>query len=123
MQKCGRLACNNSAAGWWNERTKKFYCQPCAFAINESTSGLCVREIECCVSSPLDYANESEHGDLIEVEVGNKTDKRPRRYIVNIMERDRGTLEKGRSSSMYITDDLERIIALRNALNRIIEGE
>ena len=115
---CGRLACDNPAQGWWNETTKKFYCQPCAFAINESTPGLCVRPIECCAGNPLDYSDESEHGDLIEVEVGTFVNK-PNRYIVNIM--GRIGLDGIGKSEMYITDDVERIRRLRNALNRILE--
>lgn len=114
---CGRLVCNNVQQGWWNETTKKWYCQPCAFAINEATPGLCVR-VDCCQPHPLDYHNESEFGDLIEIEVGEATTRRPRRYIVNIM--GRGNDEVGRASQMYITDDIERIIKMRDVLNKII---
>lgn len=115
MNNCGRLACDNPAAGWWNETTQKFYCQPCAFAINDSTPGLCVRS--CASPNPLDYSNESEFGDLIEVEIGDPVRGMPRRYIINILERPSADIY---GSQMYITDDLKRIIALRDALNSII---
>lgn len=40
--KCNRTACEREAAGWWNRITLAFYCQRCAFRINDSSqqSGL-----------------------------------------------------------------------------------
>lgn len=40
---CNRSACRQPGANWWNATMQAWYCQPCAFAINESTPGLCVR--------------------------------------------------------------------------------
>lgn len=40
---CNRTACRQPGATWWNATMNAWYCQPCAFAINEHTPGLCVR--------------------------------------------------------------------------------
>lgn len=34
--KCHRTMCKREAQGWWNCRTDAFYCQFCAFRINDS---------------------------------------------------------------------------------------
>jgi hypothetical protein len=36
--RCNRTACSTRAAYWWNRITCAFYCQPCAFRINESST-------------------------------------------------------------------------------------
>ena len=41
--RCGRSFCNNTIAFWWNNSTRKFYCQPCAFKINDINPGTCVK--------------------------------------------------------------------------------
>lgn len=48
MTKCNRTACTNEQQLWWNLYTHAYYCQPCAFRINDSSnqsSGrpICVR--------------------------------------------------------------------------------
>lgn len=40
---CNRKACRAPGATWYNHGTRAYYCQPCAFRINDGTPGLCVR--------------------------------------------------------------------------------
>ena len=48
---CNRTACNNTNAMWYNKSTRKYYCTPCAQAINGANpeahkmygTSLCVR--------------------------------------------------------------------------------
>lgn len=35
-RKCNRTTCGHSGANWWNTSTRAYYCQPCAFAINDA---------------------------------------------------------------------------------------
>lgn len=47
VTKCNRTACQcdlTPGYRWWNTSTRAFYCQRCAFRINESNPVLCIRE-------------------------------------------------------------------------------
>ena len=47
--KCNRSACQNALNPrnrWWNATMFAWYCQPCAFKLNEASPGLCVPEVE-----------------------------------------------------------------------------
>jgi hypothetical protein len=58
VTKCNRTACQCELVigrRWWNTSTRAFYCQPCAFRINECgvtvspghpPGPLCIREAE-----------------------------------------------------------------------------
>ncbi len=49
ISACNRIACQrplmDRGIRWWNMETKAWYCQPCAFRINQNGT-LCVREDE-----------------------------------------------------------------------------
>lgn len=40
---CKRKACRQPGAEWWNSSTQAWYCQPCAFVINDHSPRLCIR--------------------------------------------------------------------------------
>lgn len=44
-RRCNRSACRAEHSGvwWWNTSTRAYYCQPCAFKINDANPGLCIR--------------------------------------------------------------------------------
>jgi hypothetical protein len=47
VTRCNRTACQNElymVKRWWNSSTRAWYCQSCAFRINETSPDLCVRE-------------------------------------------------------------------------------
>lgn len=42
-QICARSDCRKPLALWWNSSTRKYYCQSCAFKINDFNPGLCMK--------------------------------------------------------------------------------
>jgi len=36
QQECNRTVCKNSHADYYNYSTRKYYCAPCAFLINDA---------------------------------------------------------------------------------------
>ena len=63
----------------------------------------------CGRPSPFDFRIYDEHGTVLEVEVGRG------RWLINICQRES-------RSSMFITDDLDKLRRVRDALTRILES-
>lgn len=63
----------------------------------------------CGKPSPLDFRIYDEHGTVLEVEVGKG------RWFINICQQES-------HSSMFITDDLDKLRRVRDALTRILES-